>query len=289
MSYAYEEVQEYTVSELVKILDYGFDGVTIFTHRGVMTLFEEPVIDEFKRRYPGTDPRELPLNDPRLVEIHSFFMTQFIRRLRRALDRYSAEHSQPRKGINIITGFSCSDAKLYGVDVESWAEEKLIDSFIPANMRIWEDNSSWFAADGSGKIDLERYRQAKYSSNTPPVQRTYSDDLDRVLANLPHHLEICRRTGVKCYVEIPWEHTRSTEFLHDYVSRVYAAGAENISLWDTFGQRIPDRPEWNLVSKFGHKEELAGIPAHRSSYISYFRVLSYNGISIAAYHPYWRG
>ena len=123
----------------------------------------------------------------------------------------------------------------------------------------------------------------------PPVRRVFGDDLPRMLENLPKHLEICRRTGVKCYIEVPWECTRPTDFLHDYASKLYAAGAEALSLWDCFHVRVMNRDEWNLVSKFGHKDELSSLPNRREDYGTLFRVLSFNGVSFAAYHPAWRG
>ncbi|MBQ8754440.1 MAG: hypothetical protein IJZ19_05370 [Lentisphaeria bacterium] len=289
LSFAYPEVRAYAINELLKVLPCGFDGVTIFTHRGIMTLFEEPVIARFCELYPGVDPRRLPLSDERLVRVHCEMMEGFIRELRQALDKFSAENGCERKAVNIVTGYSCAECKLYGIDVETWAQKGLIDSFIPSNMSVLPEDSRYRDPQEPDLISLEKYKEVKYKSNSAPVKRFYGNSLEKMLKNLPHHLDISRRTGVKCYIEVPWECTVRTEVLHDYVSKLYAAGAENISLWDCFHTRVMNRDEWNLLSKAGHKENFAEFPAELGAYLRSYRVLSYNGISIAAYHPAWRG
>lgn len=289
LSYAFPEVQDYTIGQFLDVVKYGFDGVTLFFHRGVMMLFEEPVIRRFQELYPGLDPRRLPISDPRLVKVHCELMGNFVRRLRQALDKFSADNNCGRKAINAVVGFNRDEDKYYGVDIEAWAEEGLIDSFIPSNMRVWEDDEQYRDAANHDLVDLEKYKEVKYNAPACHVKRAFGDDLAMMLENLPKHLDITRRTGVQCYIEVPWECTRPTEFLHDYACKLYAAGAEHISLWDCFHPRVLNRDEWSLVSKFGHKDELPKMSNNRHDYGTYYRVLSFNGISIAAYHPGWRG
>lgn len=289
LSFAFREVRDYAINELLKLLPYGFDGVTVFTHRGMMTLFEAPVLELFEELYPGVDPRRLPLSDERLVQVHCRIMGEFIRELRLALDRYSEENHCERKAVNIITGFSCSECKLYGIDVESWAENGWIDSFIPANMSVWVEDSRYRDDQNPELIDLEKYKEAKYRSLRCPVRRFYETSLEKMLENLPHHLEISRRTGVKCYFELPWECCFRAEGLWDYISKMYAAGAENLSLWDCYHVRVMHRDEWNLVSRAGHKEMFTGEPLGLDSFMRSYRLLSFNGNSLASYHPAWRG
>ena len=74
-----------------------------------------------------------------------------------------------------------------------------------------------------------------------------------------------------------------------YALRLYEAGAERISLWDCFHTRVMNRAEWNCVSRLGHREELQQMPHDREGYGTTCRILSLNGVSIAAYHPGWRG
>ena len=289
LSLAFKEVQDYLIEEFLKTMDFGFDGVTLFFHRGIMMLFEKPVVSRCRELYPDVDPRCLPVSDERLAHVRCELMSVFMRRLRSALDVYSSSHACQRKNINVIVGFSCKEDRYYGVDVAKWAEEKLIDSFIPSNMCVWEEDSDYRDDNFPDLIDLDKYKVVKFNSAKAPVRRVFSDDLPRMIENLPVHLDICRRTSVKCYIEIPWECTRSTEFLHDYACKLYAAGAEALSLWDCFHVRVMNRAEWNLVSKFGHKSTLPSIPKSRDAYGTLYRVLSYNNVSIASYHPSWRG
>ena len=289
LSYAFPEVQDYIVSECLKVLPWGFDGLTLFFHRGVMTAFEQPVLDRFAERFPGVDARLLPLDDSRLVQVHCEVLTGFIRKLRAALDDFSRRHRGGRRlGLAIIGGYSLEDNRRYGVDVEGWAGEGLIDECVAGNMSVFEDVGAYMDP-ATGLVDLRRYREVKYHSVVPPIRRFYGDDLERMIAALPAWKEVARRTGLVVFHEIPWECTREPEEFRDYALHLYEAGAERLSLWDAFHTRVMNRAEWNVVSRFGHRDELAGMPADRDGYGTTVRLLSINGLSIAAYHPGWRG
>jgi hypothetical protein len=134
-SYAYDEVQDYMVSQLVGFMDYGFDGVSLIFHRGAHIGFEEPVIRRFAELYPDVDPFVLPAADERLNGVWSDFMTTFMRKLRNALDAASDRHLK----INVITDYTPATSKLFGLDVERWAKEHLIDQVLQTIMETFED------------------------------------------------------------------------------------------------------------------------------------------------------
>ena len=289
LSYAFSEVQDYVITECLKVLPWGFDGITLFFHRGVMTAFEKPILDRFAELYPGVDARLLPLDDPRLVQVHCELMTGFIRKLRKALDDFAhALRNGKRLGLAIVGGYTIEDDVRYGVDVERWAEEGLIDECIAGNMSVFEDVGSYMDP-ATGLVDLRKYREAKYHAVVPPIRRFYGDDVGRMLQGLPHFQEISRRTGLTVYHEVPWECSREPEFFREYALQLYESGVDRLSLWDAFHARVMNRAEWNLVSRFGHRDELAGMPSDRDGYGTTIRILSLNGLSIAAYHPGWRG
>ena len=289
ISYAFPEAQEFLVQSLLGVMPYGFDGVTLFFHRGVMTAFEQPVLDLCERLYPGVDARTLPLDDPRLLKVHSELMTAGIRRLREALDGYSREHGLPRLGITIVGCYSVEDTVRYGADAPRWAAEGLIDSVVVGNMRVWEEDESFQDERNPGLVDLEKYRERKYHSNYAPVRRQFYGDDQPMLDGIPGWRDLSRRTGVTVYHEMPWECTRPPQEMLEFALRFYEAGAERISLWDCFHTRVMNRAEWNCVSRLGHREELQAMPHDREGYGTTYRILSLNGISIAAYHPGWRG
>ena len=287
LSCAFPEVQDYLVSAFLKMLPYGFDGITLFFHRGVMTAFEKPVLDLCGQLYPGVDARQLPLDDPRLLRVHSDIVTGYVRKLRKALDDFSKRNGIGRLGIAVIGHYSIEDSVLYGIDVARWAEEGLIDEAITSNMRVFEETKRFIGNDNL--IDLDKYRAAKYESPISPVRRYHSGDLELMKASVPKWQELARRTGLKMFYELPWECTFPPEYMREYAMEMYKAGAERLSLWDAFHTRVMNRAEWNIVSRLGHRDELKDMPDDRDGYGRTCRILSINGISIASYHPAWRG
>ena len=110
-----------------------------------------------------------------------------------------------------------------------------------------------------------------------------------MLRAVPGYLELQKHTKLAVYFEVPWECTRAPESFPEYARRLYEAGAGNLSLWDAFHTRVMNRAEWNAVSRLGHKDVLQDMPSDRDGYGGTCRMLSINGISLATYHPAWRG
>ncbi|MBO7741250.1 MAG: hypothetical protein J6S21_01730 [Victivallales bacterium] len=287
LSYAYPEVQDYSINALVQTLEYGADGLTLILHRGVMTLFEEPVIQLFKSRYPGVDPVTLPMNDERLKLVHCEIMTGFIRRLRKACDDFSAANNRGRIAINAIADYGLDDNRRYGIDLKVWSEEKLIDSFVVSNMAIWEDEEA--ILDENGLVDMDKYRRAKYLDNFGPIQREFGNCLERKLAHVEEHLELERKYGVTAFFEMPWECTETPVDFRNYAVELRRKGVTNLSLWDCFHTRNMRRSEWQIAAKLGHIDDIEALPEDEDAYSTVVRMTSFNGVSIASYHPNWRG
>jgi len=289
ISYAFPEAQDYLIGECLKVLPYGFDGLTLFFHRGVMIAFEQPVLDRFRSLYPDVDPRLLPLDDERLVRVHCDLMTGFMRRLRQALDDWAQAHGRGRLGLAVVGGYALEDNARFGVDIARWAEEGIIDTVVVGNMVVYEDIEKFQDEAHPGLIDLDKYRQIKYHGLVSPVRRFFDNDIDRMLKAMPPYLELEKRTKLAVYFDVPWECTRPPEFFRDYAIRLYEAGAKHISLWDAFHTRVMNRTEWNIVSRLGHRDELSSMTDDENGYGQPYRLLSVNGRSLAAYHPAWRG
>ncbi len=289
ISYAFPQAQDYLIGECLKVLPYGFDGITLFFHRGIMTAFEQPVLDRFRALCPDEDPRLLPLDDPRLVAVHCELMTDLMRRMRRALDDYAAASGQGKIGLAIVGCYTLEDNARFGVDIRRWAEEGLVDTVVVGNMSVYEETERFLDEAHPGRISLAKYRECKCHGLLPPIRRFCDNDLDRMLQAMPPYLELERRTSLRVYFDVPWECTRPPEFFREYALRLYKAGATRLSLWDAFHVRAMNRAEWNVVSRLGHREELPAMPATRDGYGRACRVLSLNGVPFAAYHPAWRG
>jgi len=289
ISYAYPEAQAYLVQEILKVLPYGFDGVTLFFHRGVMTAFERPVLERCAELFPGTDARTLPLDDPRLVQVHCELMTAFVRSVRAALDDFSRSHrGGERLGLAIVGGYTIDDNLRYGVDVERWTDEGLITEVVVGNMRVYEDSDAFVDA-ATGLVDLDKYREVKHSRLVAPVLRRYDGSAALMIEGMPRYLALSRRTGLPVFFEVPWECSCAPEEFRNYALQLYGAGAERLSLWDAFHTRVMNRAEWNVVSRLGHRAELPSMPADRDGYGVTVRILSVNGVSIASYESAWRG
>lgn len=264
LSYAYPETRDFILSEFGRLMAFGVDGVTLIMHRGVFLLYEQPVADEFARRYPGVDIREVPAADPRLIEVRCSFMTEFMRQLHRRL---------PGKSVHVVASFSLYDNLLVGLDLETWAREGLVTSIAPSNMQLWEEVD--------GQYSYDAYVKQKYEGAKAPVRRFHYNHLEKMLCHAPEWLKL----GVKIYFELPWENTVTPAEFREYARALYDRGARSFSLWDCFPSRCEYLPEWNVVRRLGHTEELyrPREPAR------YYRVLRLGGDSLAAYHPSWRG
>jgi hypothetical protein len=70
--------------------------------------------------------------------------------------------------------------------------------------------------------------------------------------------------------------------------RLYERGAEGISLWDTYN-RVPNRQQWTMVRRLGHKDELAQYSSGEGDLYRYIPVLRINGQNISLYKPMWGG
>ncbi len=289
LSYAFRETQDFMIARFMEMIELGFEGATLILTRGIHLLFEEPVLARFRELYPDADPCRLSLDDPRLSRVRCEIMTGFVRRLRKAFDKYSNEHNRPRLAINPIICYGITDNLRLGIDPETWAAEGLVDSFVVANMKTWEEEELFRDDTDPSLLSVEKYAEAKRRAAKGPISRHHGNDLELMISNCPDYMEIARKHGVKIYFEMPWEGTTPPEELRNYAMRLYAAGAENLSLWDCYVLRVIHRPEWQISSKLGHKNELAAMPDSNAGYRSLYRITTLNGRSLASYNPSWRG
>ncbi len=133
VSLAFPEVRQHWLSLLRETLDYGIDGVMVYFHRGQpFVLFEQPVVDGFRKEY-GDDPRELPIDDERLLRHWSTYVTQFLREVRALVNEKPGRqlavsvYGMPYK-FDAVQAF---DPIRYNCDVDTWIREGLIDYLMP--------------------------------------------------------------------------------------------------------------------------------------------------------------
>lgn len=275
-SYAYEEVQDYVVDQLVRFMDYGFDGVSLIFHRGLHIAFEEPVLRRFAERYPGVDPFVLPAADERLNGVWSGFMTEFMRKLRKALDAVSDKHLK----INVITDFSPSTSKLFGLDVEQWANAHLIDTVLQGIMETFEDLDGCLNADGT--IDMVRYNEKLKTDYI--IKRSYPFKItEKVIDGFREYKTFCEPNGVAFYGAFPWEHAVTPEAFVTIAAQMREAGIEKFIMWN-LNHAMKDLRELHAISMAGHKE------IDPDTYgLNRYRIMSLDGSNISAFNPNWRG
>ncbi|MBI3922658.1 MAG: family 10 glycosylhydrolase [Armatimonadetes bacterium] len=129
-SYAYPQVREFMVS-LVEEAAGRFDveGVNLCFVRGPeFTGYEKPVLEEFRRRY-GEDATKVGLDDPRLRTVRSSFITDFVRDVRRVLDKTGSNKGK-RIALSTWVYGSVDENLSYGFDVVTWINEGYLDSVI---------------------------------------------------------------------------------------------------------------------------------------------------------------
>ena len=80
----------------------------------------------------------------------------------------------------------------------------------------------------------------------------------------------------------------STEEYRDRALELYGCGAERISLWDTYN-RAPRKRPWTMISRLGHKQELASYDSGEGTLYSVQRILKVAGKDISRYLPAWGG
>jgi hypothetical protein len=125
-SYAFPAVRDFMVSLLEEAMQEDIDGVHLCLDRGPEYFgYELPVVEEFRRRY-GSDPRELPDNDERLLRLRAEYMTEFVRAVRRAADRHGTRRGR-RMQVSASAPWSRARMLYFGYDSYTWISEGLLD------------------------------------------------------------------------------------------------------------------------------------------------------------------
>ena len=298
LSYAFPEVQQYIIDLLVNAAASGSDAVTLIANRGVpYVLFEEPIAKRFFEKY-GEYPYELPLDDPRLNSIHCEIMTEFARRLRRALDD---RYGKGKVALHLRSFYSIYDTKYVGLDVEQWAKEGLINAVISYPQRNYERLAGDIWQEGKDyRIDLDKYTDyVIHNGRNVYTHYSYIEDFQPGFTN--YRGEICgpatqkerisqwmaleEKYGVQIYIDMMGRHHNNDRY-KQLVQELYDNGAERIGMWDC-NDRATFIAMWSIGGRCGHKEELADMDAHEFYKVYWIRRLA--GFDVSRYDPFWGG
>ena len=272
-SYAYPEVRDYVINNLLSFMKYGFDGVTLIFHRGLHIGFDEPVLEMFSKKYPGLDPFTLPVTDNRLSGIWCEFMTVFMSELRRRLyTKYGSD-----KRINVIVDYSPETSRHFGLDIEKWAKMGLVDSVCQGIMEMYEDLDG--VLDKKNKIDLVKYKEKL--KREPVLKRYHDTDIEKICEGARAHLEICDRCGIDFYATLPWPHKVAPEAHAEYINKLREIGVTKLLSWNT-NHLLYDLPEAHAaLSPSNVTEEMYTTVHHRVTMLS--------GSNMGIFNPNWRG
>lgn len=273
-SYAYESVQDYVIGQMIKMVSFGFDGVSMIFHRGVHIGFEKPVCELFANRYPGIDIRTLPASDARLHGVWCDIMTDFLRKAHMRLDKVSGKHIE----INVITDYGLLTSKHFGLDVERWAKEGLVDAVSQADMETYEDLDGCLNSNGS--IDLEKYR-AKYEEQ-PVICRNYGTNPEKICQHISEYRQLEVKYGVRVYHILPWVNSRDINEYKAILKQMESAGARRYFAWNT-NHVIWNLPEFHLITEIGNQAD------EKATQRRFVRTLSLDNNDISQFNANWRG
>ncbi|MEI6422930.1 MAG: hypothetical protein WCP55_11980, partial [Lentisphaerota bacterium] len=199
-----------------EVLDRGADGITILFARGfALTRYEEPVRARFRELY-GLEAREIPDTDPRLRKVWAEFITVWIRELRAMLDAKGPTALVKRREL-IVQGGPCLEWNLaYGIDVEAWAKEGLVDVVMPYPVHTHTDRiGDTLIKQPNGWIDIAAYVSALKGTAT------------ELIPSLGDYM-----------------HPESLATLRQRAHKYYEAGATGVCRWDNeecmSGARLDD-------------------------------------------------
>lgn len=181
LSFAFPEVRMYKLALLREILAYRPDGIFFDWIRtgdvrdnpqtdasGVAAYgYEDPNVERF-RKLCGTDPHDVPNDDPRWVALRAEPQTKFMREAARLIRRMApdlpisamVQHPWSYRGAPTDTPY---DGSLRGLlcDVRTWAREGLIDEAVAAG--YYREGGTpagafeWLRKETEGRIGLWLY------------------------------------------------------------------------------------------------------------------------------------
>lgn len=257
LSYAFPEVRQYVLGLLGDVARYDIDGVNLIFRRGQpYVLYEKPLVDGFKKR-AGIDPRKLGEKDERWRWYEREFIpkalwcvstsfyppgeelfkqrcthadelslpvqnwlryraervTEFLRRLRELLMRIG----RGQKVSAVVFGNE-ADNLFWGLDVEAWVKEGLVDILIPYDSPDW----LW--------PELSRNDMRFFESMT-------------------------EGSGCKVYPNVMPRRMGAEEYLKK-AANAYKEGADGLAFWDA-SARHTLLSQWRAIRDLGHKAELA--------------------------------
>jgi len=145
LSFGYPEVRRLLVSRYAEhVIRHGYDGINFYTYVENLGLryldefgFEQPVVDEFAKRFPGVNLRKDALTQEQKehwYDCRGTFVTQFLRELRATLAPHGKKismilDSKEPDYVQPWWGHTMPGTGRIRMDWETWVAEGLVDEF----------------------------------------------------------------------------------------------------------------------------------------------------------------
>ena len=234
LSYAYKGVWDLVIQFIKEIAGYPIDGICFaFNRRPPYLEYEQPLLDSFRNKF-GKDPRQLDDNDPQWLKHRARFMTVFMEQVRGALANVQRRKRRDKPfELSAIVLSSEEENLHYGLDVESWAKQGLVETLMPYS-------------------SVRGINSSKDSFVDP--------------ADAEFFYRITRGTGCKLALNLMPRQLSGDEYRRR-AHALYQAGSDHLFFWDT-NARNDFSPSWDALRHLGHRQELkewaaAGMPEHK--------------------------
>ncbi len=233
MSYAVPQVREKSLAilrESVQMADP--DGVGFFFNRGVPLMLREPAFAaQFQAEY-RIELRTVAEDDPRIYRLRGKIMTEYFRSVRAMLDREGQARGGKHYAITAVTFANQALNTQFGLDVETWVREGLVDQLAPSPCHYFEDVP----------YDLAYYHRVVAGTKVPVYPYVIAWKTEA--GNSGNPAELCRQ-----------------------LVAYYDAGATGIAVWDQGveeGYRTAryDGNVFDVLAYAGHRELLAYWASH---------------------------
>ena len=223
LSFAFQGVRDLVTAFLKEITGYDVDGICLaYNRRPPYLEYEQPLLDGFRAKR-GRDAQRIDGQDHDWMKYRATFMTGFMKEVREVLEGARRQRGI-REPIEVSAIVLSSELEnlYYGLDLEEWVKQGLVDAIMPYSS-VWGINSSkdsWTdPADAEFFYRITKGTPCKLALNLMP--RRLSPDQYRARAEA-----------------------------------LYEAGSDHLFFWDT-NARNDFSPSWDAVRRLGHREELA--------------------------------
>ena len=235
LSYAFQGVRDLVAGFLKEISGYDIDGVCMaYNRRPPYLEYEQPLLDGFQKTH-GKDARAVGDRDREWLKYRATFMTRFMKQVREVMETARQQKGRTRPlEVSAIVLSSELENLYYGLDLEEWVKQGLIDTIMPYSS-VWGINSS-------------------KDSWTDPAEAEFFYRITE---------------GSSCKLALNLMPRRlSPDQYRERTHALYEAGSEHFFFWDT-NARNDFSPSWDVLRRLGHRDELArwarnGKPAYEA-------------------------